>query len=86
MGDDVLLGHPNKPNLLILGREGDDVIKGGRKADGLLGNGGRDTLLGLGGFDRINAKDGVRDKAINCGPGGGKVKKDRKDPRPRSCR
>lgn len=86
VGDDILIGKKNKPNLLILGREGNDTIQGGNKPDGLLGNGGRDSLYGFGGYDRLDAKDGARDKVIDCGPGGGKAKKDRSDPKAKRCR
>jgi Ca2+-binding RTX toxin-like protein len=84
-GDDTLLGSKRK-DFLILGREGDDVIRGGGNNDLLLGNGGADSLFGDGGFDSLDAKDGERDKVINCGAGGGKAKKDGNDPRAVRCR
>jgi Ca2+-binding RTX toxin-like protein len=84
-GDDTLLGS-NRPDFLILGREGDDVIRGAGGPDLLLGNGGADSLFGDAGFDSIDAKDGERDRVINCGPGGGEAKRDPRDPRALRCR
>ncbi|HEU4980936.1 MAG TPA: hypothetical protein VFT14_06935 [Solirubrobacterales bacterium] len=50
---------------------------------------GSDVIKGKSGVDRINAKDGVRDVRINCGPGPNgaeSAKRDRRlDPPARSC-
>ena len=51
-----------------------------------LGHLGADTFIGKGGSDFIDAIDGKRDKAIDCGGGGDDdVIKDRADPSPVGC-
>jgi Ca2+-binding RTX toxin-like protein len=84
---DILIGSKGSDGL-ILGHTGNDVIKGRGGNDGLRGEDGRDILLGGPGFDRIQAADTTRptkDRKIDCGPGGGGVHVDRKDPKPRRC-
>ena len=63
-----------------------DTLIGTRGDDGFLGQRGADTFLGMGGKNWIDARDGEKDKAINCG-GGGKntVLLDRMDPKPKNC-
>jgi hypothetical protein len=64
------------------------VINGRGGNDGIRGEDGRDVLLGGGGRDRIDAADttaATKDRRIDCGPGGGRVRVDRKDPRPTNC-
>jgi len=63
--DDVL-GGDSGPNI-ILGRGGDDTIHGGGGDDFLVGGLGVDAIYGDGGADRLYARDGGRDKAIDCG-------------------
>ncbi len=73
-GDDVLKGF-GQP----------DIIDGGKGNDELVGGKGKDDLYGGGGNDLVNARDGARDRRINCGPGNDKVKVDKVDPDPVSC-
>jgi Ca2+-binding RTX toxin-like protein len=82
--DDVLIGSRGR-NPLILGHGGDDRIKGLGGADGLRGDEGRDTLFGGGGADFIDARDGERDRRIDCGPGGARASRDGLDPPARGC-
>lgn len=46
-----------------------DVIIGDSRANNLLGQPGEDILIGNGGDDVIDARDGVRDRWIQCGRG-----------------
>jgi len=85
-GNDILNGFATKQNFLIIGREGADVITGGSRPDMLIGQAGPDTILGMGGFDNIDAKDGERDKRIDCGKGSGEAKTDGKDPKAKNCK
>jgi Ca2+-binding RTX toxin-like protein len=78
-GPDHLTGTNGK-DALILGRGGDDVINGMGGADTIDGGSGNDTLLGGGGFDTLESKDGVRDRGVNCGSGGGQAYRDNSDP------
>jgi len=84
---DTLLGS-NGSDGLIIGSTGNDVINGRGGNDGIRGEDGRDVLLGGGGRDRIDAADVTRptkDRRIDCGAGGGRVRVDRRDPRPAGC-
>jgi hypothetical protein len=84
---DILIGSKGSDGLII-GSTGNDVINGRGGNDGIRGEDGRDILLGGAGFDRIDAADvtaPTKDRRIDCGPGGGRVKVDKKDPRPRRC-
>jgi Ca2+-binding RTX toxin-like protein len=81
---DVLIGSRGS-DALIIGHGGDDLIKGLGGADGLRGDDGRDTLLGGGGADVLDARDGERDRRINCGPGGARASRDGRDPPARGC-
>jgi Ca2+-binding RTX toxin-like protein len=84
---DILKGS-NGSDGLIIGSTGNDVINGRGGADGIRGEDGRDVLLGGGGRDRIDAADttaATKDRRIDCGPGGGRVRVDRKDPKPVNC-
>ena len=78
-GPDQLFGNNGK-NPLIIGREGDDVIHGMGGADTLSGDAGNDSIYGDGGFDTLEAQDGARDNAVNCGKGGGVALRDKNDP------
>jgi Ca2+-binding RTX toxin-like protein len=82
--DDVLIGSRGS-DPLIIGHGGDDVIKGLGGADGLRGDDGRDKLLGGGGADSLDARDGERDRRIDCGPGGARASRDGLDPPARGC-
>jgi hypothetical protein len=76
-GDDRLLGGGGDDR--IVGDDGNDRLRGGRGADSLSGNRGS---------DRLNARDGVRDQRIACGPdtdARDRALVDSLDPHPRSC-
>lgn len=62
-----------------------DVLDGGKGNDKLDGGSGKDTFYGGGGHDVIDARDGHRDRAIDCGPGNDTAKVDKVDPTPVSC-
>jgi Ca2+-binding RTX toxin-like protein len=81
---DVLIGSRGS-DALIIGHGGDDLIKGLGGADGLRGDDGRDTLLGGSGADFLDARDGERDRRIDCGPGGFRASRDGRDPPARGC-
>ena len=83
-GGDTILGGDDQDQLL--GGGDSDSLAGGNGNDSLIGKKGFDALNGSAGFDRIFAKDGGRDKKINCGSGGDRAKFDKKfDPKPKSC-
>lgn len=103
-GDDTLVGGAGAEVLsggrggdLLLGGPGDDRLGGGPQNDRLSGAAGDDVLVGKKGFDAINgkagidrilARDGGRDRKINCGSGNNRregAKRDRSDPRAISC-
>jgi Ca2+-binding RTX toxin-like protein len=46
-----------------------DVLIGDSRANSMLGQPGQDVFFGNGGDDVIDARDGVRDFSIQCGPG-----------------
>ena len=46
-----------------------DVLIGDCRANAMLGQPGADRFFGGGGDDVIDARDGVRDFSIHCGPG-----------------
>ncbi|MGV1047816.1 MAG: calcium-binding protein [Solirubrobacterales bacterium] len=46
-----------------------DVLIGDGRANSMLGQPGEDVFIGNGGDDVIDARDGVRDKSIQCGRG-----------------
>jgi Ca2+-binding RTX toxin-like protein len=83
-GPDMLSGTNGK-DPLILGRGGNDTIHGMGGADDLDGGEGIDSIYGDGGFDTLEAQDGVRDRAVSCGGGGGEAFRDKSDPAS-SCR
>lgn len=62
--DDVLSGDGGRN--IILGRGGDDEIHGAGGDDFLVGGEEVDSLYGEGGADRLYARDGRRDRAIDC--------------------
>jgi Ca2+-binding RTX toxin-like protein len=51
------------------GSFGSDLLIGDSRPNAILGQPGRDTFRGNGGDDVIDARDGVRDRSIQCGPG-----------------
>jgi Ca2+-binding RTX toxin-like protein len=46
-----------------------DVLIGNARGNSMLGQPGEDEFFGGGGEDIIDARDGVHDKSIQCGPG-----------------
>jgi Ca2+-binding RTX toxin-like protein len=50
----------------IFGLGGNDKVVGGDGEDTLNGGSGKDAFIGNAGADAIKAKDGTRDKSINC--------------------
>jgi len=74
---------------VLKGDRGDNALIGAAGNDRLKGKKGRDRLKGKAGIDVLLAKDGTRDRGINCGPG--KNRRERAkfdkglDPRPKSC-
>jgi Ca2+-binding RTX toxin-like protein len=83
--DDILSGDGG--HNIILGRGGNDTIHGGGGDDFLVGGLGIDSIYGDGGADRLYARDGGRDRTIDCGSGipGGVAFTDSFDPPARSC-
>jgi Ca2+-binding RTX toxin-like protein len=57
------------------GSFGPDVLIGDSRRNAILGQPGRDRFYGNGGEDVIDARDGVRDLWIQCGPGEPPVRK-----------
>jgi Ca2+-binding RTX toxin-like protein len=49
-----------------------DVLIGNGRPNSMLGQPGEDVFNGMGGDDVIDARDGVRDKSIQCGRGRGR--------------
>jgi len=65
-----------------------DVLIGDSGPNAMLGQPGKDRFYGRGGEDVIDARDGVRDEAIQCGPRGqpeGLALTDPFDPKPAYC-
>ena len=84
-GRDVLIGNRGRNNLL--GRGGADLLLGLGGGDRLVGGGERDALRGGGGADLLYARDGRRDRGIDCGAGAGqdRATRDRRDPAATRC-
>ena len=84
-GGDLVKGADGPDKLA--GDGGGDRILGGPKKDRLTGGPGADFMKGLGQKDLIFARDGRRDRRIDCGPGGRKeaAQRDRVDPPAISC-
>ena len=73
-------------NESLEGSDGPDVLIGDNGENSFLGHLGADTFMGKGGDDFIDAIDGLRDKRIVCGGGGGDdVMKDKVDPDAPDC-
>jgi Ca2+-binding RTX toxin-like protein len=62
----VYLSHSDED---MEGSFGSDLLIGDARPNAILGQPGRDTFIGNGGDDVIDARDGVRDHSIQCGPG-----------------
>ncbi|HVY79147.1 MAG TPA: calcium-binding protein, partial [Solirubrobacterales bacterium] len=77
--------HVLPDNEDLEGSDGPDVLIGDNGPNSLFGHLGADTFVGKGGNDSIEAIDGHRDKAIDCGPGDDDASRDRSDPKPSSC-
>jgi Ca2+-binding RTX toxin-like protein len=72
-------------NESLEGSDADDVLNGDDGSNALLGHLGADVFNGGGGADSIEAIDGARDKAIDCGPGDDTASVDPEDPPSRGC-
>jgi hypothetical protein len=92
-GNDIVAGGLGRDRLSggaggdgIVGFGGDDTLRGGPGNDALFGQKGRDVFAGGVGDDVILARDGLRDRRIDCGPGSAeRAVVDLKDPRAKSC-
>ena len=85
-GADTELGGSGKDKLI--GGAGADKLFGGPGGDRVTGDLGKDVHKGQDGNDKLFARDGKKDKKIDCGAGKAKkesAKADPKDPKPRSC-
>jgi Ca2+-binding RTX toxin-like protein len=83
LGNDVLSGGPDSDALIGFG--GNDVLSGGPGPDALFGQRGHDVFLGGTGLDVLLARDGIHDRRIDCGPGGGRALLDNRDPKAHGC-
>jgi Ca2+-binding RTX toxin-like protein len=83
LGDDYLTGGGGN-DYLVGGKDQPAKPPGGEYCTG-FGERVGDTLLGGSGKDKIVARDGQRDLAIDCGPGKDKAYLDKKDPKPKRC-
>jgi Ca2+-binding RTX toxin-like protein len=80
--------HLSKTDEDMEGSFGSDLLIGDSRANAILGQPGRDTLVGNGGADVIDARDGFRDRSIECGSTGhasGRALTDPFDPKPLHC-
>lgn len=84
-GNDVLISDEGPDRLF--GDGGADRLLSGAQQDLLTGGKGRDFMKGEGQKDHIFARDGERDRRLDCGPGGRQesAQRDRIDPAPISC-
>lgn len=81
-------GNPDRVlanNESLEGSDGPDVLIGDNGPNSLMGHLGADVFVGRGGDDFIEAADGQRDKAIECGGGDDEVARDGNDPRGSGC-
>ncbi len=81
-GADTELGGTGKDKLL--GGAGADKLFGGPGGDQVTGDLGKDVHKGQDGNDKLFAKDGKKDKKIDCGAGKAKKESAKVDPRTRS--
>jgi hypothetical protein len=95
-GRDVLVGLGGSDRLsgrqlgteFAVGRAEANRLYGGKGRDFLLGGATGEQLFGGPGIDRIDAKDKLHEKTIDCGPGNDRrerATRDGGDPRPISC-
>jgi hypothetical protein len=83
-GDDQLLGEAGADRLE--GGSGADTLTGRAGRDRLDGGTGKDTFFGGPGADTVLAKDGTRDKRLDCGTGADSLTRDvLLDPAPIGC-
>jgi Ca2+-binding RTX toxin-like protein len=81
-------GNPDQvmgSNESLEGSDGPDVLVGDGGENSLMGHLGADVFIAKGGDDFIEAIDGQRDKAIECGAGDDDAIKDGSDPAGSSC-
>jgi Ca2+-binding RTX toxin-like protein len=82
--NEVLEGTADRD--VLIGSARADTIWGRGAGDTIIGSGGADSLLGFAGRDLLLARDGVRDRLLNCGSGKDRgARRDRVDPAPVSC-
>ena len=67
--------HLSSTNEDMEGSFDNDVLIGNGRANSMLGQPGEDMFFGNGGDDVIDARDGVRDKSIQCGVGHPAIKR-----------
>lgn len=84
LGNDVLSGGPDSD--AVIGFGGNDLLNGGPGPDAVFGQRGHDVLLGGSGLDVLLARDGIHDRRINCGGGGGRALLDNRDPKAHGCK
>jgi Ca2+-binding RTX toxin-like protein len=75
-GNDSILGFSSS------GGDGNDTLTGDDGPNTIVGGPGADIIRGFGGDDTLNAKDGIADTKIECGPGNDTVLLDLRDPNP----
>ncbi len=75
-GKDSILGFSSN------GGDGNDTLTGGDGNDTIIGGPGADIIRGFGGDDTLNAKDGIADTKVECGPGNDTALLDLHDPNP----
>ncbi len=78
-GKDRLVGISS-----LEGTKGVDILIGDGRHNGLLGHGGADIFRAGGGKDYVDARDGARDRVVDCGPARDLLLADRAD-RARGC-
>jgi hypothetical protein len=80
--EDVWAGHGND---VLIGSSGANSLDGSAGDDRLVGGSGGDALYGDAGDDVIDARDGIPDAGIHCGPGSDTVYADLLDPVDEDC-
>jgi Ca2+-binding RTX toxin-like protein len=78
-GSDKLVGISS-----LEGTKGVDILIGDGRHNGLLGHEGADVFRAGGGKDYVDARDGGRDRVVNCGPARDLLLADKSD-RPQGC-
>lgn len=83
-GADKIVAGPSAGYLY--GGPGNDLVRGRFGMDLISGDSGADALSGGGGSDQLEARDGERDRSIDCGPRGDHAEFDMGlDPTPVRC-